>query len=298
MARKPGKRPSKADRHAAHGVLLGYGATTNRVRYFDQTTNRENLSIHHTFDEAHYGKTRRPPGPQILIDMGYEQQPVLPAITTSPPLSQYLLCSRQNTVTPFLCKLLPLPMNDFTSAPFAVIATIAMSDIDRNNSATVTFSTDPFGPSFSETILVSGIHPTLGLDLHCGVDRHRCQLVNMYPSTPSHRLFQWKSRLQSAIDTMSVQTVADVRLIIYEARLSKSTSVIIAFTKYDAPNCLSAVGFPQLYFDQLCIMRGSIDNTVLAVVHKSITGPKFIFRTFQKQLYWKGSRMDPTGQLR
>jgi hypothetical protein len=36
--------------------------------------NRENMSTHHTIDEAHYGKNRRPLGPQILMDMGYEQQ--------------------------------------------------------------------------------------------------------------------------------------------------------------------------------------------------------------------------------
>jgi hypothetical protein len=68
-------------------------------------------------------------------------------------------------VTPFSCKLLPLPKNDFTSAPVAVAAYVVMSDIDRNNSVTVTFSMDPFGPSFPETILVSGVNPTLVLDL-------------------------------------------------------------------------------------------------------------------------------------
>jgi hypothetical protein len=91
---------------------------------------------------------------------------VLPAITTPPPLSRYPLRSQHKTVTPFIFKLLPLPMNDFTSAPFAVIASVTMADIDHNNSITVTFITDPFGPSFPETILVSGIHPMIGLDLH------------------------------------------------------------------------------------------------------------------------------------
>jgi hypothetical protein len=73
-------------------------------------------------------------------------------------------------VTPFLCKLLPLPTNEFTSAPAAVIASVSESDIDRNISVTVTFSTDPFGQSFPETIIVYGIHPTLGLFLHYDVD--------------------------------------------------------------------------------------------------------------------------------
>jgi hypothetical protein len=261
------------------------------VRYFDQTTNREKLSTHHTIDEAHYDKTHRPPGPQILMDMVYEQEHVLPAITSPPPLPRYPLRSRYKSVTPFFCKLLPLPTNEFTSAPLAVVASVTISDIDRNKSVTVTFSTDPFGPSFPETIFVSGIHPTLGLALHYNIDRHRCQLLNTDPGTPLHRLSQCKSRLRYAyilsIGTIPVHTITDVRLIIYEARSSNRSSNIVTFTKDDAPNCLYVVGLPQLYFSQLQIMRGHIDSTVLTVVHKAFTDPKCNRRTLQKQLDWK-----------
>jgi hypothetical protein len=148
--------------------------------------NREKLSTYNTIDEVNYGKTHCPPEPQILVDMGYEQQPVLPSIATPPQLPWYPLRSRHKKVTQFLCKLIPLPMKEFTSAPVAVIASVAVSDIDRNNSVTVTFSTDPLRPSFPETIVVSGIHPTLGLDLQYDVDRHRCQIIKMEPGTPSH----------------------------------------------------------------------------------------------------------------
>jgi hypothetical protein len=224
------------------------------------------------------------------MDMGYDQEPVLPALITVPPQSRYPLRSRHNSVTPFLCKLLPLPMNEFTSAPAAVIASISASDIDRNSSVTVTFSGDPFGQSFPETINVSGIHPTLGLVLHYYVDRHHCQLLKMDLGTPSHRLPQWKSRLRSAyifpIYTMSVHTIADIDLVISAARAVGRPYIVVVFTKDDAPNCLSAVGLPQLYFDQLRIMKRHIDNTVLAFVHKAITGPKFNRRTLQKQLDW------------
>jgi hypothetical protein len=241
-ARKPGKRPAKADRHTAHSVLLGYGSTPKHVRYFDQTTNREKLSTHHTIDEAHYGTTNRPPGPQILMDMGYDQEPVLPALITAPPKSRYPFRSRHNFVTPFLCKLLPIPMNEFTYAPVAVIASVSASDIDRNNSVTVTFSTDLFGQSFPETIIVSGIHPTIGLVLHYNVDRHRCQLIKMDLGTSSHRLPQWKSRLRSvyilSIETMSVHAIADIGLVISEAPAAGRTSIVVLFTKDDAPNCL------------------------------------------------------------
>jgi hypothetical protein len=225
------------------------------------------------------------------MDMIYEQQPVLPSITTPPPLSRYLLRSRHKTATTFICKLLPLLINEFTYAPFTVIASITTSDIDCNNSVTVTFSTDSFGSSFPETILASGIHPTLCLDLRYDVDRYRCQLVKMDLGTPSHILSQWKSRLQYeyilSIDTIYVHTITDVRLIISEAPLAKRTSIVISFTKDDAPNCLSVVGLPQIYFDQLQIMRGHIEHTVLTVFLKAITGPKFNCRTLQKQLDWK-----------
>jgi hypothetical protein len=77
-------------------------------------------------------------------------------------------------------------MNKFMSSTVAGIASITMYAIDCNNSVTVTFSTDPFGASFSETIGVSVIHPTLGLDLQYDVDRHRYQLVKIDLGTPSH----------------------------------------------------------------------------------------------------------------
>jgi uncharacterized membrane protein len=102
---------AKADRHTARGVLLGYGSTPKHVRYFDQTMNHKKLSTHHMLDEAHYGATNRPHRPQILMDMGYHQEPVLLALTTVPPKSRYTFHPRNNSVTPFLCKLLLLPMN-------------------------------------------------------------------------------------------------------------------------------------------------------------------------------------------
>jgi hypothetical protein len=215
------------------------------------------------------------------MDMGYELPPLIPNIVTPPPLSRYLLRSLFKPVTPFYSKLLPLPMNEFTSAPVAVVATLSTSDIDRNNSVTVTFIADPFGPYFPETILVSGIHPPIGLDLHYDVDRHHCQLVKMDPGTPSHRLSQWKYHLRHAyilsIDNMSVHAINDVRLVIYEARSVNRKLVVVSFTKDDAPNCLSAIGLPQVH----------VENTLLVVVHKAIIGPKFNHRTLQNQLDWK-----------
>jgi hypothetical protein len=201
------------------------------------------------------------------------------------------LRSRHKSVTSFVCKLLPLPTNEFTSTPLAVITSVTTSDIDRNDSVTVTLAQIPLGRLSQKQFFVSGIHPTFGLNLHYDVNRHRCQLVTMDPVTPSHILSQWMSHLRYAyilsIDTMSVHTILDVRLVISEARSANNQLIIVAFTKDDAPNCLSVVGLPQLYFDQLRIMKGYIDSTVLAVIHKAIMGPKFNRHTLQNQLDWK-----------
>jgi hypothetical protein len=155
---------------------------------------------------------------------------------------------------------------------------------------TVTFSTNPFGPSFSETISVLGIHPTLGLDIRHAIDRQHCQLVAMTTGTPSHQLPQWKSRLRHAfllsVDNTAVYTISDVHQSIYLARQAAQTSVFILFTKDEANNSLSAVGLTQLYVDQLRVMKAHIAHTVQVVVHKAITGPTFNRRSLQKQSDW------------
>jgi hypothetical protein len=86
---------------------------------------------------------------------------------------------------------------------------------------------------------------------------------------------------------MSIHTVDDVHLVISQARSANRKSVIVTFTKDDALNCLAAVDLPQLYFDQLWIIKGHIANMVLIVVHKAIMDPTSNRRTLQKQLDWK-----------
>jgi hypothetical protein len=86
---------------------------------------------------------------------------------------------------------------------------------------------------------------------------------------------------------MSVHAIEDVRSIISEARSAHNKSVVVVFTKDNAPNCLSAAGLPQLYFDQLQITKGHTNNIIIAVVHKAVTCPTFNCRTLQTQLDWK-----------
>jgi hypothetical protein len=286
-ARKPGKRPVKDERHTAHGALLGFGSSTKHVRYFNLTTIREKLSSHHVIDKPHYGTARHPAGAWVLMDMGYNI-PSLPLVPLQPPKpSVYPTRSRHKCITPLPCILILPPLHKFTPTPVAVAASLAVtsrplhaSDVHRNDGIAMTLSTDPFGPSFPETIYVSGIHPTLGIDIRHDMDRQRCQLVAMTPGKPSHLLPQWKLHLCHAfllsVDTTAVYTILDVHQEIALVLQAAHTYVIIVFAKDDANNSLYGVGLPHLYFDQQRVMKAHIAHTVQAVVHKSITGPAFI----------------------
>jgi hypothetical protein len=204
--------------------------------------NREKLSSHHVIDEAHYGTARRPAGDQVLMDMGCDI-PSLPLVPLQ--LSQFTMYPKRphhKCITPLSCTMIPLPLHEFTPYPVTVAASLAASsrprhgsDVHRNDGTTVTFSADLFGPSFTETISISGIHPSLGLELRHSMDRQQCQLVAMTPGTPSHRLHQWKSRLRQAfllsVDTTAVHTISDIYQAISLARQAAQTSVVIVFTK-------------------------------------------------------------------
>jgi hypothetical protein len=220
----------------------------------------------------------------------------------------YPTWSQHKCITPLACTLIPLPLHELAPAPTAVAASLDAtslplhdSDVHRNDGITVTSTTDPFGPSFPQAIMVSSIHPTLGLDIKHDVDRQCCQLVVMKPGTPSHRLPQWKSRLHHAfllsVDSTAVHTISDVHQAIALARQAAQTSVVVVFTKDEAKNSLSAVGLTQLYFDQLRVMKAHITHTVQAVVHKAVTGPKFNRRRLQKHSDWPEWRDSKWAQL-
>ena len=66
----PGQRRAKLDKHTYDGIFLGYGSTDKHIRYMDVNTLREKLTTHATFDEAHYTSEHKPPGPQLLYNLG------------------------------------------------------------------------------------------------------------------------------------------------------------------------------------------------------------------------------------
>jgi hypothetical protein len=184
-ARKPGKRPAKADKHTPHGILIGCVTTAKHVLYPDSRTKREKTSSHHTIDEGHFSVACRPPGPQVLMDMGYDQPPI--AVPGPVPFAPYPASSPRKPVKLSRLPLfIPLPLYEFTHTLAASAARLKAHDGERPDTYSIVFSTDPFGPSFDKEISVSGIHETAGLI----VDRSRCQITNIAPSTSAHSIPQ------------------------------------------------------------------------------------------------------------
>ena len=215
-ARKPDKASAKMDYKTATGIFLGYGATTQHIHYYDLVSKRLKTGNHFVYDEAHFGSASRPPGAQLLFDLGLRT--ILP--DTSPAVSKIWFAPQPPvaklapTVLP-LAQYTPLPLLEFLSAPVASAAALSShSDVSRSAALTVEFCNDPFGPSFDEPVNIQGPHATAGLLLLFDIDRGRCQLTAMQPGTPAHRIHAWKSRLRGAyilrIDDTDVTTVLDV----------------------------------------------------------------------------------------
>ena len=71
IAKLPGERRAKLDDHTSSGVFLHHTSTTNISKYLDDKTNREKVTSHLTYDEAHDTTTKKPLGAMILEHAGH-----------------------------------------------------------------------------------------------------------------------------------------------------------------------------------------------------------------------------------
>ena len=166
LCKQPSKRSAKLDHHVYKGILIGFGATDKHVRYIDHDTNQEKLATHVVFDEAHYTSTNRPPGVQLLYNIGMPPEPSTPpvALLESSPFSPY----PPITVKPFL-KAIPsarralLPLAEF--APISVTASAAKLNFvwDQSDADVVSLSPDRWDYAYEVTVPLdphvhSGLH--------------------------------------------------------------------------------------------------------------------------------------------
>ena len=68
------KRRAKLDKNDFKGIFLGYTATDQNIWYIDLVSGAVKVAHHATFDEAWYLQPSRPPGAQLLYDLGLEAE--------------------------------------------------------------------------------------------------------------------------------------------------------------------------------------------------------------------------------
>ena len=160
----------------------------------------------------------------------------------------------------------PLPSTDTNqAAPYSANADVIPYEDNELNTPTINavtsdlediyLSYDPFGPTTTATIRVSGVHPTLGLELDFTDTSHRLILRNCAKSTPAHKIKRWRSTLRNGslirIDNKPTPTINDVEAIIEQARLEQKSHLTLTFATDEKVPVHVESGVPQLHFDQL-----------------------------------------------
>jgi hypothetical protein len=131
------------------------------------------LVVTSIFDEAHYTSTLHPPGPLFLFDLGHHTAiPAYPNDTD--PLIHISYApfppSPGNCIIkplPALACLLPLPFGELTTHTQLQNPNFpaAAAALNAPEVMSIELSGNPFGLSFIESIPLTGIHPTAGLEL-------------------------------------------------------------------------------------------------------------------------------------
>ena len=112
-----------------------------------------------------------------------------------------------------------------TPSPEELIKSIAMLDVTINL----------YGPSVSETILMKGLHQTLGLLVTNHPEYSNTVILKgIHPGTPAHNhVKQWQSRYHGATISMINQEAVtksdDVHQIIAQCRRQRKQTITVQF---------------------------------------------------------------------
>ena len=98
VTRKPGIRTPKISKHSYSGIFLRYAKTMKNIVYLDIKTNKIKTTTYAKFDEAHFSYNTKPPGAQILIDLGMKSTLTDNNIAQTPTLK--LVKKHQNAIIP------------------------------------------------------------------------------------------------------------------------------------------------------------------------------------------------------
>jgi hypothetical protein len=186
-AKKPSGRPTKADPNTYEGIFLGFGATSQNLKYHDIHSQRRKWAHHLTLDKFQYGdppKDRSTASKHILetfTRLPHEQVGGRKLLQPTKPL-QVDPISTSKFPDSVALQLDPLPY------------TAAAAKFERPNEAELNqaleqynVSLDDSGPIISERVLLKGTHPLLGMGILIDKDNpNRMYLQTCTPNTHTH----------------------------------------------------------------------------------------------------------------
>jgi len=311
-ARKPGERPTALSTHSYDGIFLGYSAHTNKVIYWDPTTQKEKTALTPNADELHYGTapSNRPPAAKHLIE----------TITNTPheQLSSHEMKEKEKYVRPTadttdhltaeqLLDASPLPY----SAAAAKVIIPPNEKILLSNLDTLNISLNLFEPAVSETIPLWTDHPTAGLILKQHPEfANTVTLHSIKPgTTASKHIKNWRSRLRGSIvrmlDEETIQSPQHFRQILQEKKTKNrhhATTITIQFA-HPKWGDMNGEGLPTMAFDQLNVVAHHLsaieqetphswdssqlwppirDEDIPSIIHKGLALPKLTRRKLQQ----------------
>jgi Reverse transcriptase (RNA-dependent DNA polymerase) len=245
ITKKAGRRKNALDPNAYDGIFLGYGATMDNLRYWDTHKQRKRIGRYHQHDELHYSNppNKRSPAAKHLLETHTgtpNDDRRTHELLDEPQLIQVRKATTKRTHTTTLAS--HYDMDN-------LLIDIQHMEITLNATE----------PAITETIHLTGTHPTLGIIAHQDQEyRDTVTLYHIIPGTiASKNLKRWKSQYRGAIintiDDEQVKQVRDIARIIQTKTRQRQKSIRIQFAKPHWTE-ITNEGIPNLNFDQLNVI--------------------------------------------
>jgi hypothetical protein len=282
----------------------------DNIVYWDVNAHQKRTARHYDYDELHYGTNpaQRNPASKHLIE-------VHTGTPHSDRRTHELLENATNvetTSTPIMT------INDqiISDSPTPYTATINRVTLPSPDELTqslqlLDISLNVTEPSVSETVSLSGTHPTLGLVTEDHPEyTDTVILKRMHPGTVCHKTIpRWKSRLRGSIvrmiDDVTIDHGRQIPDIIRMKRQQGKSHVKIQFAR-PIWSALNGEGIPTLNFDQLNVIAHHLhtinhgedqwedktqwppisDESIALAIFKGLAIPKLTRRKLQQSPAW------------
>ena len=133
-AKRPGTRPTTTHPWAYDGIFLGYGPTTDNIKYFDIHTGTDKVARHNSKDELQYGDTpnNRSPAASHLLETFTEGNHMEHTTNTQPtPVKVSIKDPRQRNPNNLIQEILEDSPTPYTAAAAKVKAQIHRTKFER-----------------------------------------------------------------------------------------------------------------------------------------------------------------------